>query len=348
MGLVGPIGGIVLDPTLGFDNRTLEKMARPPAIEKGLAPWAAWEAERTGFGLGFRCAAGFPPFLPLLFTSDHYADPITELRDNETSSKFETHLCWYSPKAKILKEQGVDAYCVRHPWNYLRLRPVPLVPGRGTLLFLPHLNSRVEIDINWAGLRAELASLPTWYQPFTVMLGAGEIDQGFHLTVREELGLPIVSAGRIESQLFPYRFWRILTSFSHSAGGFLGSQVFYSIWAGRPHRFLNPSNVTISRKTNSGESIDMSHGAWMKKTFPDTETRAKMSDFINSLALDHQSPTEEQVGFVEECLRSPEALGRAQLTKLIWSRFFKNIRFVPEVYFSKLVRVWKRILRHRI
>lgn len=84
---------------LGFDNRTLEKLAKGFWLEKGLAPWASWESERTGFGLGFRFAASFPLFLPLLFTSDHYAAPITELRANETRNKYGTHLCWYSPKA---------------------------------------------------------------------------------------------------------------------------------------------------------------------------------------------------------------------------------------------------------
>lgn len=337
----------MFNPTRGFDNRTLEKMARVPFIEKGAAPWAAWEAERTGFGLGFRVAARFPPFLPLLFTADHYADPITELRENETNNKFKTHFSWYSTKVKILKENGVDAYCVWHPWNYLGLQTSPRVPGHGTLLFLPHGNSLLEIDINWAGLRTELAGLPNWYQPFTVMLGAGEIHQGFHLTVREKLGLPIVTAGRMESQLFPYRFWKILTSFSQSAGASLGSHIFYSIWAGRPHRFLNPSNISISLKIKPGKPIEMSHEAEMKATFPDAETRAKVGSFISSLTFDHHSPTEGQVAFVEECLRSPDALGRAQLTNLIWSRFFRNIRFVPQLYFSKLVLVWKMIFKQR-
>ena len=333
-------------PTIGFDNRTLEKMARLPGIEKGLAPWAAWEAERTGFGLGFRCAAGFPLFLPLLFTADHYADPITELRANEISNKFKTHLSWYGPKVKILREEGVDAYCVWHPWNYLGLRSRPRVPGCGTLLFLPHWHSGIEIDINWSGLRAELASLPTWYQPFTVMLGAGEIREGLHLTVREKLGLPIVTAGRMESQLFPYRFWRILNSFSQSAGAFLGSHVFYSVWAGRPHRYLDPSNILISLKKNSEELSDLSHEEWMKSSYPDIETRAKMADFNHSLSFDLQSPTEDQVAFVQECLRSSDALDRAQLAKLIWSRFFINIRFVPDLYLRNLVKVWKLNFGH--
>lgn len=344
---LGQIGGeTVLSPTLGFDHQTLENMAKEPFIEKGVAPWAAWEAERTGFGLGFRRAAGFPLFLPLLFTSDHYANPITELRENETTNKFKTHLSWYSPKVKILKEKGVDAHCVWHPWNYLGLRTLPRVPGRGTLLFLPHGNSGLEIDINWAGLRTELAGLPDWYQPFTVMLGAGEIRQGFHVIVREQLGLPIVTAGPMESQLFPYRFWRLLTYYSQSAGASLGSHVFYSIWAGRPHRFLDPLNISISLKRKSGEFIYLSHKERMKKAYPDTETRDRVGSFASSLTLDHQSPTEDQVAFVEECLRSSDALGRAQLTKLIWSRFFKNIRSIPELYFSKMVKVWKMIVRH--
>lgn len=202
------------------------------------------------------------------------------------------------------------------------------------------------MDINWAGLRAELASLPTWYQPFTAMLGAGEVRQGFHLTVRKELGLPIVSAGRMESQLFPFRFWKILTSYSQTAGGFLGSQVFYSIWAGRAHRFLDPSNMVISTKMKSGETTEKTHESWIRESFPDPETYKRVRLFFESLASDHQLPTEDQVAFVEECLRSSDALGRAQLTKLIWSRFFKNIRFIPELYVSKLVKVWKMIIGH--
>lgn len=331
----------------GFDNRTLEKLARPPSITKGLSPWAAWEAERTGFGLGFRVATGFPLFFPLLFTSDHYAAPITQLRPNETSNKFNSHLSWYSPKVAILNESGVDAHCVWHPWNYLGLRSVPRVPGRGTLLFLPHGSTRIGIQIDWSGLQAELANLPDWYKPFTVMLGAGEIREGLHLTVREKLGLPIVTAGPMESQLFPFRFWKLLTFYSYTAGGSLGSHVFYSIWARRAHRFLNSSNISISLKSESGKFLDMSNESWISRDFPDAGTRSRIENFVSSLSVDHQWPTDGQVAFVEECLRSSDALGRAQLTKLIWSRFFKNITFVPNLYFSKLVRVWKKVSRDR-
>lgn len=47
----------MVSPAHGYDDLKLEKMAKRPFLERGLAPWAAWEAERTGFGLGFRMAA---------------------------------------------------------------------------------------------------------------------------------------------------------------------------------------------------------------------------------------------------------------------------------------------------
>lgn len=337
----------MVSPAHGYDDLKLEKMAKRPFLERGLAPWAAWEAERTGFGLGFRMAAWFPLFLPLLFTADHYADPITELRANETSNRFKTHLSWYGPKVKILKEKGVNAHCVWHPWNYLGLRSVPVEPGKGTLVFLPHGRKGGEIDLNWSGLRTELASLPSWYGPFTVMLGAEDIHQGLHLTVRKELGLPIVTAGLMESQFFPYRFWKILTSYSQTAGASSGSHVFYSIWAGRPHRFLNASEISFSLKAKSGGSIDLSPEAVWKRAYPDIETRAKIAEFNNSLSVDNQVPTKDQVAFVAECLRSPEALGRGDLIKLVWLQLFRKIHFLPGLYLSMVVKALKIFFRFR-
>lgn len=337
----------MVNPAHGFNDLKLEKMANRPFLERGLAPWAAWEAERTGFGLGFRLATWFPLFLPLLFTADHYADPITELRKNETSNRFKTHLSWYGPKVKILKEKGVNAHCVWHPWNYLGLRSVPLTPGQGTLVFLPHGRKGEEIGLNWSALRKELARLPSWYRPFTIMLGAEDIQDGLHLTVRKELGLPIVTAGLMESQFFPYRFWKILTSYSQTAGASSGSHVFYSIWAGRPHRFLNASEISFSLKAESGGSIDLSPEAMLKRDYPDIETRAKVAEFNNSLSVDNKVPTKDQVAFVAECLRSPEALGRGDLIKLVWLQLFRKIHFLPGLYLSMMVKVLKILARQR-
>lgn len=178
---------MILDHDLGFSDKKLERMTYRPFFEKGLARWKAWESERTGFGLGFRFAAGYPLFLPLFFTSDHYTNPITELRENEISGRFGAHLVWYGPKASLLRNQGVTAYCVPHPWKFLPLPKKEWSEGRGTLYFLPHGHPGIEIEPDWKALRSELEGLPEMYHPISVCLGAYEFVGVF--TTRSVRGL---------------------------------------------------------------------------------------------------------------------------------------------------------------
>lgn len=306
----------------------------------GIVPWATWQAERTGFGRGFRLAAQYPAWLPLLFSCDHYSNPITALRQDELNPDYGLYFTWNPRKAKMLRELGVDAHCVQHPWNFLNLEVAPHAPKMGTLLFLPHGHDRLSIEINWDLLRNELYSLPERYWPFTVCVSAAEVRSGKVEVIRRELRLPIVSAGAMESQFFPEKLWRLISRHSYSAGFSFGSQVMYSIWAGRPHILLNPNAVMASVFDEKAKKfLPRTHDDWLRTDYPDDVTRADVDAFLSSLSEAQSEVTDSQSRFVSELLNSESAISRRDLQDLIWNQWDKYKRLYVSQKLDKLSSV---------
>jgi len=311
--------------TTGFSNRRLTSLSSRPFWEKGFAPWMAWESERTGFGLGIRVGGLLPVFLPLPLASDHYADPITSVRENEVRNEWGLYLTWSERKVELMRALGLNAICVKHPWRYLGLGRIKR-KGSGTLVFLPHSHDNLKSEFRWESIRTQLNSIDEKYYPLTVCIGEQDIKNNLHHIVRHELKLPIVTAGDLNSQLFPFRFWRLLARYRYTVGFNLASHTMYCIWAGRPFRLMGDGSFKYSAVADDGSLSALSEltKERIRVDNPDVQTFDKVSAFYDSLGEDLETPSIFQYRFVDEFTNSSEAITRLQLVKLLWSQVWKT------------------------
>jgi len=317
----------------GFSDRKLDRLARRPRWERGLGPWASWESERTGYGLGFRVASGFPFFLPLFFSSDHYVAPITNLRENEVNSPFGVFFSWNSRKVEKMRAAGVVAELSSHPWTYLGLNGVRRKSGRGTLVFLPHSTPNSNVDFRLEALISELGCLPEKYRPFTLCVGSQDSTQQYISGLRAA-ALPIVTAGDILSQLFPFRFWGLLRKFSYTAGFSVGSHTYYSIYAGIPFRLFAPEMFEFRKRTGASfEKIDV-----LQEDYPEEDVAAGVRIFRESLMEDLEVPSKSQTRHVSELFRPANAIHRGALAMIIWRQFFVNWRSALSLWWHPVKR----------
>jgi len=309
----------------GFSDRQLEGLSSRPFWEKGFAPWMAWESERTGFGLGIRVGGMLPVFSPLPLKSDHYADPITSVRENEVTNEWGLYLTWSARKASLMRDLGLNAMCVKHPWRYLGLGRIKQ-KGSGTLVFLPHSHDTLKTEFRWESIRTQLNSIDQKHHPLTVCIGEQDIKNNLHHIVRRELNLPIVTAGDLNSQLFPFRFWRMLGRYRYTVGFNLASHTMYCIWAGRPFRLMGDGAFKYSSVANDGSLSALSESTKerIRVDNPDEPTFDKLSAFHDSLVEDLEVPSTFQYRFVDEFTNSAEAITRLQLVKLLWSQVWKT------------------------
>jgi hypothetical protein len=325
--------------TTGFSDRRLESLSSRPFWEKGFAPWMAWESERTGFGLGFRVAGLLPVFFPLPLKSDHYADPITSVRENEVMNEWGLYLTWSARKASLMRERGLNAICVKHPWRYLGLGRIKR-KGSGTLVFLPHSHDSLKSEFRWESIRGQLESLDEKHYPLTVCIGEQDIKNNLHHIVRLELKLPIVTAGDLNSQIFPFRFWKLLARYRYTVGFNLASHTMYCIWAGRPFRIMGDGAFKYSAVDGSGKISSLSESTKTRIAVdnPDKDTQNIMTLFYESLLEDSDAPSDFQHQVVEQFTNSMDAVSRIQLAIILWSQIWHKrrhliLRSIREVLF---------------
>lgn len=309
----------------GFSDRKLEALSKSARFEKGLSPWATWESERTGFGLGFRKAGSYPPFLPLFFSSDHYADPITELRPNEVNPAYGVHLTWNPVKVEKLRSLGVDSHLVQHPWRYLGLKTTPAPPNKSTLLFLPHSHDRLRVELDWGPLQESLEEKGLAAGRVAICLGSFDIQRGFHKEVRERLKLPIVTAGDTTSQLFPYRLWKLISGFAFTAGLSPGSQMYYAVMASRQYHLFGEDLGVFFVEAEDERWEIASLERRMNRAFPDPETRRRLEGFLVSLRIRKPFPSPYEVEFVSDTLFPRGALSRPELRKIMYRQLRLNL-----------------------
>ena len=310
----------------GFSDKKLKRLANRPFWEKGMASWHAWESERTGFGIGLRVGGFYPPFLPLFVKSDHYANPITEIRENEgVGNQTDIYLTWNPVKARKMNKAGFDTYCIKHPWRYLNLPRFPRTLGNGTLLFLPHSHDSFRSSFDWSKVKFELEKIPKQALPITVCLGEQDIKKGLLEEVRENLDLPVVSAGELTSQLFPFRLWRLFRNYAFTAGFNVASHAIYAIWSGRSYLLLGNSVFSSQKRVEDGRWTESSINERFMKDYDVEEIELEMKHFITSLQIFHTEPAEDQNNLVEKWTNSTDSLSRLQLSKLLWRSLLNKI-----------------------
>lgn len=311
-----------------MSDRELESLAKRPRIEKGLCRWTAWEAERTGFGLGFRRATSVPSFVPLPFSSDHYVDPRVDLRPNEVASGLDLYVSWNKEKVERLASAGVNAIHFPHPWLFLGLRESPTTASeRGTLVFWPHSHGTSREELPREGFLGSLGDLPTHYRPLTICLQSYDILLGTHRELRE-WGFPLVTAGDVTSQRYPFRFAELVAGHKFTLGPNIGSHVYYSIWMRKPFLLFEPQmyawkveDVTTG-KWRHVDSID----SWLDDTYPDREIRKRVDSFRASLMQIKPEPSPAEMSFVEENLGLGSATSQADFRKVVWRHIAERFR----------------------
>lgn len=316
-------------------NSELESLAKSPRVGLGLAPWASWESERTGFGLGLRRAARYPSFLPIFITSDHGVDPYIDMRDNELNPAFGVYLSWNARKVPLLREAGVNAHHCRHPYTYLPLDIPQSGPSEGgTLVFWPHSHSRNHEQTDPAKFVSSLMELPDYYRPFTICLQSYDIGLGLHTRLRK-LGLPLTTAGDVNSQKYPYRLFHLLRNFQFTAGNTIGSHIYYCFWAGRPFRLVGQDSFQMKRLNASGKWEYSTLLEEYERLYPNVELRRQVDDFESSLELDLRHPLEMQVKYVREQMGLGSSMTRRDLRQIIWEQFYKNTKSLPSLYLRR-------------
>lgn len=311
----------------GYSDRKLLRLSKRPFWEKGMAPWHAWESERTGFGLGLRIGGFYPPFFPLFLKSDHYANPITEIRDNEGKDNLtQTYLTWNPHKAKKMNDAGYLAYCVKHPWHYLNLPRYEPGSGTGTLVFLPHSHGSLRSEFDWNKIKSELSKIPQEAQPLTICIGEQDVQKGLLAEVRDNLRLPIVSAGELTSQFFPFRLWRLFAKHSYTAGFNVASHSIYAIWSGRSYFLLDDTSFSFQIKDGQAQWREFSHEENFRKSYDDDKVAEEARELGLSFREFRYSPSEQQKNFVKKYVVSEHSINRLSLCKVLWVSFVR--RFV--------------------
>lgn len=318
-----------------LSDSQLELLAHSSRRELGYSPWAAWEAERTGFGLGFRRAAHYPSWLPLFITSDHYVSPLIELRENETNPEYGVYLSWNAQKVGILREAGVNALHCKHPWNYLNLDTTYAGPSRsGTLVFWPHSHGTVREDTNPEDFVSTLMALPDYYRPFTLCLMSYDIKLGLHKKLRK-FGFPLTTVGDVNSQRYPRRFFRLMRNFWFAAGPDMGTQIYYTLWSGRPYRLVGRETFQLKTLTAPDTWQRTSLTDQFDRLFPTVELRRKVTDFESSLELDLEQPLDMQIKFVQENMGMDSSMTRKDLSRIIWDQLLTNSKTMPNLYLHR-------------
>ena len=295
-----------------------------------IAPWEYWASEGYSLGKCLRIWTKYPGFSPLFVYSDHGVALHTHLFPHELENKAKVHFTWHPMKEQRYKNfAGKEVVQIIHPWiSYKRIRGITRSNvSRGTLVFFSHGTP----DVKWVGhdtaeYFAQLIDLPCKFQPVVLCLHMNDIKVGLHKDLRR-YGLPIVTAGNINSANFVDHFYNIVNNFSYATSQSWGSQVAYCVELGIPYFYLGerPRLINIS---DNNLPVGFSPRYWDESH---KEYKIK-ADALFSAPVD--KVTDEQRAFVEALLGFDSRLNRWQVSWILWREFFRNWK------------KWRKILRH--
>lgn len=197
--------------------------------------------------------------------------------------------------------------------------------GNGTLLFLPHSHDSFRSTFDWNKVKSELERIPKRALPVTVCLGEQDIKKGLLREVRENLNLPVVSAGELTSQLFPFRLWRLFRNYAFTAGFDDGSHAIYAIWSGRSYLLLDNGVFSSKKRVEGGRWTESYINERFMQDYDDEEIAREMKHFLTSLQTFRTEPSEQQNDLVEQWTNSNDSLSRSQLRDLLWQSLLSKM-----------------------
>lgn len=316
-------------------------------LESVSAKWMAWESERTGFGRGFRHEMCLHPSLPLAFSSDHYVDHLTTIRENEADSPLPYFLTWNEQKAQKLASVRKGVIHTRHPWMTLAARKLfSPQPTRGMLFFYPHVHADLQVEVDLDRLECVLNKLDAKYRPVTIAVSSQCIEEEVHKKLRP-MGFPLTTIGNMLDQAFPELFYSLLQHFRFTGGLNVGSHVYYSLEAGVPHYLLS-HKVPFRLLVRTGR-----YGGFREHTmaddYPDQRSQSTQQWLIQQLQVEHSAVPADVKSFIDEQFGKRARTTRARLIFIAHLALFRrplaSLRAMrPFRYVAKRVRTLARRL----
>ena len=328
-----------------MSDAELEHLAKSNRLAKGLAPWASWESERTGFGELFRRRALYPWFFPLMFSSDHYIYPLVTKRSNEVSHGLAFYATWNEAKFKVLQDESVRALHIKHPWLHLRERRFrDLARGQGTLLFWPHGHDTLAPVMNSDCLLTQLAELPSRYHPVSICVSSYEIQRGEHRELRK-LGYPLTTIGDMMDQRFPSRFYKAIQMFAYTAGPHSSTHVYLSLEAGVPFLLFGRECFHYRQRLPDG-SLGDRYDATLND-FPNPSDREVELAFLKRLENQMENVPQDLLLLCHRQMGYESQVTRKQFSVAVWRALWTERQKALRLYADLVVKLHKRLVRRQ-
>lgn len=234
----------------GFSDRQLEALAAFGDQLPHAASWLFWPTELYSFGRCYREWIGWPTRLPIPVYGDHGVTTASTFQPHELQNPANVHLTFNGERARLnqhLPNRRVEH--VTHPWiTYRRRHGIERSDAaRGTLVFYSHTNVGTELDPAYDidAYFAQLAELPSEYEPLVLCLHMHDIHKGYHRELRR-YGLPILTAGDTSSPFFVDRWYDLVRRFAYATSNSGGSDVYYCTELGIPYFLYGPEPSRIN------------------------------------------------------------------------------------------------------
>lgn len=326
---------------LGYSDEALQALSQTSVkYESGVVPWATWESENSSFGKTFREWAHYPKTFPLFFSSDHGVHWESRCWPNEINSAYATFFTWNRKKNDLMRSNyHKNSYHVPHPWVGYRKNHFPELPSNrsGTLVFFPHSNATttpVYADLDQ--YINDLKSLPEKYQPVVICLLSDDIKKDLHKKLRK-YGIPLVTAGALNSQNFVDRFYSLLYQFKYASSSNIGSHTFYILEAGIPFFLYGPHpeyHIKGSDAVKDGKQDLRDYG-----DEEDIDNFVKLKGLLTPVT-DSISP--DVSGMVREYLGMNSETSRAKGTLIIWMQLIFHLDEVVSLLIGKIRRIFAK------
>jgi hypothetical protein len=263
---------------------------------------------------------------------------LTSFRDNEANPSYPLYFTWNKEKCSKLKENGVNAVHIRHPWMFYRRQKYRKSnkSGRGTLLFWPHSNEHLTVELDLSKIKQVLSGIPETYKPLSICLSSHDIQLGLVQKIRT-LGYPIYTVGNVMDQRFVDRFYMLIDKFKYTAGFSTGSHVYYLHEYGIP--YLAFDYALVKTYSHGSTAIDDGEFDLIAKDYPDSNQRKTFDSWYEQLKTYSESVSIEQMEFAAEQLGCNSHTSIWKVRKLVYLALLKNIHKIPGLYLAHVRRL---------
>ena len=306
----------------GFDESTLLSLCDAATASRGVVPWKYWPPEIYSSGRHYRSYGWYPSFLPIYCYSCHGTYYRTTVFPHEVENDAYAML-HVSPTAVAAYRKVSDkpCYCVHSPFVWCRKKNQIEKSGnaKGTLAFAAHSTPVIDVVMDYEAYADLLLSLPKEYFPIAVCLHMHDIKKGLHKLFLKK-GLPVYTAGNAEDVRFAERWYAVARNFAYTTSSMFGSHAFYSVEMGIPFFLMGEMPEAFNR----GEK-NLPLGEYVYADEPYLEAHSLFTERVQKI-------TPEQRAFVEKHLGLHDGLSRKELSKLLYTAYFRKGNIVKDMY----------------